>query len=165
MDSLWQNLSHKRHFSPQNLLYAACLHCMPVALFCTRLCSCIYTAVFVGEFNTCTKWLTAPWSPKKLAAGGRNMFSDCVVLSENWDSSDHRPPAWNITNTAVCISWLRLTWVWCSWHFSIGVGAQSTLGRQDNFGYEKLTKCPNFTRFLPEKLSKYQNFYDICPKN
>jgi len=28
---------------------------------------------------------------------------------------------------------------------------------------EKLTKCPNFTRFLPEKLSKYPNFHDICP--
>jgi len=31
--------------------------------------------------------------------------------------------------------------------------------------YEKLTKCLNFTRFLPEKLSQYQNFYYICPKN
>ena len=30
--------------------------------------------------------------------------------------------------------------------------------------YEKLTKCQNFTWFLPEKLSKYPNFYDICPK-
>jgi len=43
--------------------------------------------------------------------------------------------------------------------------------------YEKLTKCPNFTRFLPEK--KYQNtrififarkhkfqiLHDFCPKN
>ena len=31
--------------------------------------------------------------------------------------------------------------------------------------YEKLTKCPNFTRFLPPK--NYQSnrfFYDICPK-
>jgi len=28
-------------------------------------------------------------------------------------------------------------------------------------------KCPNFTWswFLPEKLSKYRNLYDICPKN
>ena len=26
-------------------------------------------------------------------------------------------------------------------------------------------KCPNFTRFLAENLSKYPNFYDICPKN
>jgi len=24
---------------------------------------------------------------------------------------------------------------------------------------EKLTKCPNFTRFLPEKLPKYPNFH------
>ena len=31
--------------------------------------------------------------------------------------------------------------------------------------YEKLTKCPNFTCFLPEKLSQYPNFYYICPKN
>jgi len=33
--------------------------------------------------------------------------------------------------------------------------------------YEKLTKCPNFTLFLPEKLAKYPNFnfYDICPKS
>jgi len=31
--------------------------------------------------------------------------------------------------------------------------------------YEKLRKCPNFTWFLPEKLSKYPNFCDICPKN
>jgi len=30
--------------------------------------------------------------------------------------------------------------------------------------YEKL-KCPNFTRFLPQKLSKYPKFYDICPKS
>jgi len=30
---------------------------------------------------------------------------------------------------------------------------------------EKLTKCPNFTRFLPEKLEKYPNFYYIFPKN
>jgi len=28
----------------------------------------------------------------------------------------------------------------------------------------KSAKCPNFTWFLPEKLSKYPNFYDICPK-
>jgi len=28
----------------------------------------------------------------------------------------------------------------------------------------KLTKCPNFTRFLPEKLSKYPNFYNIFLK-
>ena len=27
--------------------------------------------------------------------------------------------------------------------------------------YETLTKCPNFTLFLPEKLAKYPNFY-IC---
>jgi len=31
--------------------------------------------------------------------------------------------------------------------------------------YEKLTKCPNFTWLLPEKLPKYRNFYDICQKN
>jgi len=31
------------------------------------------------------------------------------------------------------------------------------------YEYEKLTKCPNFTLFLPEKLAKYPNFYDICP--
>ena len=30
--------------------------------------------------------------------------------------------------------------------------------------YEKLTNCPNFTWFLPEKLSKYPNFYDIARK-
>jgi len=31
--------------------------------------------------------------------------------------------------------------------------------------YEKITNCPNFTCFLPEKLSKYPNFYYIFPKN
>ena len=30
--------------------------------------------------------------------------------------------------------------------------------------YEQLTKCQNFTRFLPEKLAKYPNFYDFCRK-
>ena len=29
----------------------------------------------------------------------------------------------------------------------------------------KSAKFPNFTWFLPEKLSKYSNFYDICLKN
>jgi len=51
----------------------------------------------------------------------------------------------------------------------IDVGAQSTLGGARHFCpkniSEKLTKCPNFTRFLSEKLSKYTNFYDIGPKN
>jgi len=51
---------------------------------------------------------------------------------------------------------------------NIGVGAQSSLGgktflRTKNVS-EKLTKCRNFTRFLPEKLPKYPNFHDICPK-
>ena len=49
-----------------------------------------------------------------------------------------------------------------------GVGAQSTL-RGTKFLPEKCVlksaKFPNFAWFLPEKLSKYQNFYDICPKN
>ena len=52
----------------------------------------------------------------------------------------------------------------------VTLGAQSTLGGgarhfcpQDM--YEKLTKCPNFMRFVPEKLAKYPNFYDICEKN
>jgi len=31
--------------------------------------------------------------------------------------------------------------------------------------HEELTKCPNFIWFLSEKLSKYPNFYDICPKS
>jgi len=52
---------------------------------------------------------------------------------------------------------------------AIGVGAQSTLGGHKIFArknmYQKSAKCPNFTRFLPEKLSKYPNFYYICPKN
>jgi len=30
--------------------------------------------------------------------------------------------------------------------------------------YEKLTKCPNFTRFFHPKLAKYPNFYNIFPK-
>jgi len=30
--------------------------------------------------------------------------------------------------------------------------------------YEKLTKCPNFTRFLPEKLEIYRNFYIFVEK-
>jgi len=50
----------------------------------------------------------------------------------------------------------------------IGVRAQSTLGAQHfcpKNMYEKITKCPNFTWFLPEKLSEYPKFYDICPKN
>jgi len=52
---------------------------------------------------------------------------------------------------------------------AIGVGAQSTLGGTQNFCpknmYYKSAKCPNFTWFLSGKLSKYPNFYDICPKN
>jgi len=51
---------------------------------------------------------------------------------------------------------------------TIGVAAQSTLGGKtflpENM-YEKLTKCSNFTRFLPEKLSKYPILYDFCLKN
>jgi len=44
----------------------------------------------------------------------------------------------------------------------IGVGVQSTLGGRHfcpNNLYEKLTKCPNFTWQMSEKLSKYQNSY------
>ena len=36
----------------------------------------------------------------------------------------------------------------------MGVGSQSTVGRQDIFGkymYEKITKCPNFAGYLLEK--------------
>ena len=50
----------------------------------------------------------------------------------------------------------------------IVVGAQSTLGGQDILAQnmsEKLTKCPNFTWYLLEKLLKYPNFCDICSKN
>ena len=47
----------------------------------------------------------------------------------------------------------------------IGVGAQSTLGEQDIFArkymHEKLTKCPNFTWYLPEKNNKMPEFYTI----
>ena len=47
----------------------------------------------------------------------------------------------------------------------IGVGAQSTLG-QDIFArkykYEKLTKCPNFTWYLPENVHV---LHDDCPKS
>jgi len=50
----------------------------------------------------------------------------------------------------------------------IGVGAQLTLGGTtflpEKKCMKKKTKCPNFTRFLLEKLSEYPNFYDICPK-
>ena len=47
----------------------------------------------------------------------------------------------------------------------IGVGAQSTLG-QDIFArknmHEKLTKCPNFARYMPEKKNnKMPKFYTI----
>jgi len=58
---------------------------------------------------------------------------------------------------------------------SIGVGAQSTLGGTKFLPKKYVLKiskmpvfymiCPNFTGFLPEKLSKYPTFYDICPKN
>jgi len=30
--------------------------------------------------------------------------------------------------------------------------------------HEKLTKCPNFTQFLPEKVAKYPNFYNVFPR-
>ena len=47
----------------------------------------------------------------------------------------------------------------------IGIGAQSTLGGARHFCpknmYEKLTKCPNFTWFIAEKLIKYPNFFII----
>ena len=50
----------------------------------------------------------------------------------------------------------------------IGVWAQSTLGGARHFCpknmYEKLTKCPNFTWLLPEKLSKYPNFMIFAQK-
>jgi len=53
--------------------------------------------------------------------------------------------------------------------FSISVGAQSTLGGQDIFArkymHEKLTKCPNFTWYMPEK--KFKNvriLHDFCQK-
>ena len=38
-------------------------------------------------------------------------------------------------------------------------------GKMPENMYKKITKCPNFTRFLPEKLSKYPIFYDICQNN
>ena len=79
--------------------------------------------------------------------------------------------------------WERITsscleWLYNKWKTSrdkgqyrgifVGVGAQSTLGGPRYFCaknmYEKLTKWPNFTRFLPEKLSKYPNLYDIWRK-
>jgi len=49
----------------------------------------------------------------------------------------------------------------------IGVGAQSTLGGKtflpENM-HEKLTKCPNFTQFLPEKNSFCPNLGEgNCP--
>jgi len=38
-----------------------------------------------------------------------------------------------------------------------------------NFGPQNMyylsAKFPNFTWFLPKKLSKYPNYYDICPNN
>jgi len=52
---------------------------------------------------------------------------------------------------------------------SIGVGAQSTLGGQDifarNYMHKKLTKCLNFTWYLPEKFKIPECLRDICPKN
>ena len=78
-------------------------------------------------------------------------------------------------------------WAWCSrqlaserWYWnqwgdgslvmnSIGVGAHSTLGGHPIFAekkmYEKLSKCPNFTWFLPEKISKYPTFMILARKN
>jgi len=52
---------------------------------------------------------------------------------------------------------------------AIGVGAQSTLGEDSRHFcpknmYEKLTKCPNFTWFLPKTLSKYPNFMILARK-
>ena len=50
---------------------------------------------------------------------------------------------------------------------AIGIGAQSTLRGHKIFAqnmYKKSAKCPNFTWFLPEKLSKNPIIYDICPK-
>jgi len=48
----------------------------------------------------------------------------------------------------------------------IGVGAQSTLGGKtflpENM-HEKLTKCPNFTQFLPEKNSFCPNLGATAP--
>jgi len=77
-------------------------------------------------------------------------------------------------------------WAWCSrqlaserWYWnqwgdgslvmnSIGVGAHSTLGGHPIFAgkkmYEKLSKCPNFTWFLPEKNIKIPDFHDIGPE-
>ena len=51
----------------------------------------------------------------------------------------------------------------------IGVGAQSTLGGTKFLPEKyvlKISKMPEFYMILlPEKLSKYPNFYNICPKN
>jgi len=46
----------------------------------------------------------------------------------------------------------------------IDVGAQSSLGGTTFLPEKyvsKIKKCPNFTRFLSEKLAKYPNFYNI----
>jgi len=55
-----------------------------------------------------------------------------------------------------------------SLHISIGVGAQSTLGGTtflpETYVWKKISKCPNFTWFLLEKLSKYPNFMIIARK-
>ena len=51
---------------------------------------------------------------------------------------------------------------------NIGVGAQSTLGGHQIFARKiciKNSKMPEFYLILArKKLSKYPNFYDICPK-
>jgi len=56
-----------------------------------------------------------------------------------------------------------------SWLHTIDVGAQSTLGGTTFLPkkyVQKNNKLPEFYMiFLPEKVSKDPNFYDICPKN
>jgi len=50
----------------------------------------------------------------------------------------------------------------------IGVGAQSTLGGTKFLPEKyvlKINKMPEFYMTLARKVSKYPNFYYICPKN
>ena len=50
----------------------------------------------------------------------------------------------------------------------ISVGAQSTLGGTTFLPEKyvwKINKMPEFYIILAQKIAKYPNFYDICPKS
>ena len=106
-------------------------------------------------------------------------------LDENWNWNwNDTPSRWPVLLVRFCGSFMLSTGLfWLSAHRPhrrrSSVNFRGARHFCPKIMYEKLTKCPNITRFLPEKLSKYPNFllylpeiltnsrilHDFCPKN